>query len=895
MTWTDPNAPARRPVLLLVPNNSARSLAEGQYCLERAGDGPLRAPRVDVLSLWAGKTLQRLQLLAGEAARPVPPRFVLAALWERVISERDGAEWSPGDISATAREAMEADRLLKHWIEGASPEAEDARPWLGTAFFRWRGMVRAAMDRGGWTDATSQLQALVQRLEDGRVAPAFLPAELRLRGFVERTALEQRLFDTLRSCGVTVADESMSKAEPRPGSRPSASPTTRLFRSIDDELRDAAAWANAEVDAGAVRLAVAVNGFDALREQALHAFSQRFETRTDVAPDAAQDAAFHVQGGLPLARHPAVRAMLDLLELSRVGPRRAQGFGLLSRWLLSGAWAGAMQEAPARARLELRLRRAGRAEASLADVAQAAEGLACPLLVERIARMTDLASEGNAARRFLAWLEHWGWPGPLAGGAEVQRAVDGVRRALYALDAAGLEESGAALAALRAQCQDGRIPGPGGSLSPVQLLDVRDLAGQRFEQVRIVNVHAENWPEPPRTNRLLPFALARRLPGGDSASQRRRIGALQAALLRSSGAITVSRAAQVDGVPTAPSAALPVVEEEGDATGARARHGGVLARAAWPGAGEVTALDRDRLSAMTRRAAPAVPPSDERLAGAVRLLNTQSACPWAAFLVHRLDARFPGWPSAFPDQAFTGNLVHEALRQLYRAHRSTGSLPTAAEVPAAVRNALRSEFADRVLSPAVVVAEERRLEALLSEWLSFEETLDWPSPLAVEAQREAELAGFRLGIRIDRVDRVGEGTLILDYKTGSPQAPDWSSDRLTDVQLPLYAVLLGKGKEAPLGIGLLTVRANGMAQTVWIGEAGVGGKGVTVMGDRRAAFPDWSAAVGHWRRTLTALLEEYRTGHVAFEVHHERALAFLGLEPLLRGDAGRIAEATDHG
>jgi hypothetical protein len=54
------------------------------------------------------------------------------------------------------------------------------------------------------------------------------------------------------------------------------------------------------------------------------------------------------------------------------------------------------------------------------------------------------------------------------------------------------------------------------------------------------------------------------------------------------------------------------------------------------------------------------------------------------------------------------------------------------------------------------------------------------------------------------------------------------------------------------------------------------------MGEGRAAFANWQDALAHWRESLVTLLDEYRAGHAAHVVYHPKALAYLGLELLLR-------------
>ena len=899
--------------LVLVPNNVSLELAWAEAALVRPGEAAFLAPPVEVLSLWAGRLLETSQLLEGREVHPVPERFRLLALWERVIADVDeetgGVPRSTSDLAAVAREAMEAERLLVHWSRNPRGALEGSGLELGERYGLWRAGVRRALRRHGWITSHEQLLRLVERLEQADPFPVALPARVALRGFPELTRLESRLLAALERHGVAIPGGA-PKRDTKQGTEPELG--VHRYATPEDEWRGAAAWAREQLAAGRTRVAVAVNGLAGKSAALDRIFMQTFHPDAALAGEPPVSSRYHMTAGPSVLEHPLSTSALILLELSVAGPKAPQAFDTISRWLLSPAWVACDDEQAARARLELALRDARRATVTLAEVGERARALACPELLGRVARLPAAAQlpTGGSARRFFGWLEHWGWPGPRAQGPLAQQVVDALRGALEALEFGAVDDDRRALHLLRRQLQDRRLRSAGGPLSPVQVLDVADLPGQRFDAVRVVDVHADNWPPPARLNRLLPIAVARELPRSSARSQREYTQALQEDLLGCSGRISFSWPLLADGVPTSPSPLLaevmaarassvppggPVSED-----GERAP-GGLLARATWPGAGSESASRRDRVHAVAREPAPPIEGARERLPRVVQVLNHQSACPWAAFLVHRLGVSFAPPPSAFPGPAELGNGVHDALEALYRPHVGTGQRPRAEDVPDAVEQALARRpraglpFASESALEAV---ERRRLESLLREWLKFEAALPWPNPQTLEERREGRLAGFELAVRMDRLDDMESGALILDYKTGSPTTPAWAHERPTELQLPLYAVLMAEAGEKPSGIGLLTVRRHGMKQTLWSGDAALkdGGNrtGVSIMGEGRAAFPRWEDALAHWRQAVTGLLDEFRRGEAAHLVHHAQALAYLGLELLLRTGEPTSEEDVSH-
>jgi probable DNA repair protein len=902
-------------VLVLVPNNVSLELTSAEWVGHAAGDDAFRAPPMEVLSLWTGRLLETSQLLEGREVHPVPARFRLQALWEAAIADSDlemdpdGPPRSPGDLAALAREAMEAERLLVHWSPHPRGALDGKGLELGHAFGRWRDGIRRSLQRRGWMTPHEQLLQLVERFERAAPFPVDLPETIELRGFPELTRLESRLLDALERQGVEVRQTGMDG--PAPDDEP-ASVDLLPYASPDDEFRGAAAWAREQLEQGRGRVAVAVNGLAPRAELLDRIFLQTFHPEAALAGHVPVPSRYHVTAGPAALDQPLVRSALVLLECSVAGPKAPRSFESISRWLLSPSWAACDEEQAARARLELSLREAQRSTLTLAEVGERGRALACPELVSRIARLPNARQlrVNGSARRFLAWLEHWGWPGPLAAGPFAQRAVDALRGGLEALEFDGMDDDQRALSVLRRQLLDRQLRLSGGPLSPVQVLDVADLPGQRFDAVRVIDVHADNWPPPARLNRLLPVSLARELPRSSSRSQRDHTEALQRGVLATSARVSFSWPQLVDGVPTSPSplvagllAPRPPKEnaKTSPARSVEAVPGGLLAKRAWPHAGSEKALERDRVQAVPREPAPALGDDVRRLPRAVQVLNHQSACPWAAFLVHRLGVSFPSPPQAFPGPAELGSGVHDALEALYRPHLDRESRPGPAEVPAAVDQALRRRRRAGESSAgisALEAIERLRLEALLREWLNYEAALPWPRPQALEERREATFGGFDLQVRMDRLDAISGGTLILDYKTGVATAPAWAQERPTELQLPLYAVLMAEAGESPGVIGLLTVRRNAMKQTLWSGDASLktGGMsaGVTVMGTGRAAFALWEDALAHWRRALTLLLDEYRQGACALVVHHPKALAYLGLELLLRSGDAPDEEAANH-
>ena len=64
--------------------------------------------------------------------------------------------------------------------------------------------------------------------------------------------------------------------------------------------------------------------------------------------------------------------------------------------------------------------------------------------------------------------------------------------------------------------------------------------------------------------------------------------------------------------------------------------------------------------------------------------------------------------------------------------------------------------------------EEQRLVRLVTEWLDYESARIEFEVTETEAKRSVELAGLTFDLRLDRLDRLNDDSLlVIDYKSGA--------------------------------------------------------------------------------------------------------------------------------
>jgi ATP-dependent helicase/nuclease subunit B len=215
----------------------------------------------------------------------------------------------------------------------------------------------------------------------------------------------------------------------------------------------------------------------------------------------------------------------------------------------------------------------------------------------------------------------------------------------------------------------------------------------------------------------------------------------------------------------------------------------------------------------TRRPAPALDPG--RVPGRISAsgYNSLVACPYQYYARYALGLREPDEVREALEKRDYGEYVHRILREFHARFASI------ADRPRADLERLLVQISDRVFRAATEAdylshAWALRWRALIPRYLDWQlarERDGWRFH-AAEMKREIVIElpdGARLMLegRLDRVDRRdGPGEqryAVLDYKTRNAKAlKDALGIAGEDVQLPVYAALLGEPVEAALYLSL---------------------------------------------------------------------------------------------
>jgi ATP-dependent helicase/nuclease subunit B len=530
------------------------------------------------------------------------------------------------------------------------------------------------------------------------------------------------------------------------------------------------------------------------RAEVVDALDAALAPRRFFLSGSADAAPYAVAGGTPLAEFAPVRAALETLDAS-LGPVAFEGFSALLR---APELQASAAEAGAAALLDLQLRAQGPSEADLATWLAVAERIAAAgdigsAAVQRLqgARraLENLRGDHPISRWVPAWitaLELAPWALRHRWSSTEYQAAERFRELLGKLATAdalfGTLSRRSAQRILRRAAHDTAFQVQTG-VPPIwvsgQLID----PWLNYDGLWVSGCNDQRWPPPVEPIPLIPVRLQRDFGVIAAApeSQLQFALELQNRWTARAGHCVFSYADPGDGRSAAASPLLP------DTT---APASPALPRPHW----RALLQAQPELERLTDEVAPAFGPG-ERTRG-VSTLRAQSRCAFRGFAetrlrCERLERPVPG----FNDRE-RGELIHHALEHIWSVlHDSSALISLSSDAQLrllddGVTGALARVCRIRDPGPRWRQRERERMGSVLAKWLDLERQRE---PFEVEqlehATQQARHGGLEFAVRIDRVDRLADGTRVLiDYKTGLAAA-DWRGERPDNPQLPIYALL----------------------------------------------------------------------------------------------------------
>lgn len=848
---------------VVTPTRRLALFIKGQYDTAQVASGSTVWPSADVLPFGAflERTWQELALASNGAMLPLllsPLQEV--ALWETIVegSRHAGLLLNPSAAARNAREAWITQHAfaMEHPRHRAAWEAvnEDS-----AAYAEWRRAYAERLSAARWIDCAQLPDALADVIKTGAT-----PRVRRIlrAGYDTYTPQQQRLFEVLAQTGCAVEDLPCAGAGLSSSARIACEDAEAELTHVASRVRAMLNAQRTQNGSPRLRIGVVVPDLAARRTAVMRVFDDALEPLRVVTPDESAPRLFDCSLGRALSSYPVVFAGILALRLAG-GELELNDAGALLRSPYLG---GADSELAARALADAELRQRRRKQVMAGALLLAAQTHA-PRLAALLDAWIPKARAARALRQppsawsatFLALLKGLGWPGERTLDSAEFQTFEKWREVVSSLSALDPLRArltlGDALSALRRIAAD-TVFQPEGNDAPVQVLGTLESTGLTFDALFVTGLAGEAWPPAPRANPFLPAALQRALNVPHASA------AWELDFARRMTQAWASAAPQV-------TFTWPCRDGERELTMSPLLD-------AVPDGGETAAtlpLLRDALYAARRVETLAdgeAPPLAEgaRVNGGAALFQNQAACPFRAFAIHRLGAAGLEQGADGLDARERGSLVHHALSTLWQDLGSQAQLLalSAAELEQKIAVAVDAAVAalsrtrPDLMSVAFAALERERLKALLLRLATLEKSRAPFEVVAREQPRALQIAGVQVNARLDRVDRLADGSeVILDYKTGLAHTGGWLGERPDDPQLPLYAA----SSEADVsGIAFVQLRAREIAfKGVTRDDAVLPEVAALVTSKTFAAqYANWPVLLQSWRDVLEQLARDYLAG-----------------------------------
>jgi ATP-dependent helicase/nuclease subunit B len=812
-------------------------------------------------------------------------------IWQKIVTE---SSFAAGFLqpAAAANRAYEAWKIMRQWQLQSFPEDL----WLNNdafAFQSWVKTFQQQCKKHHWLDAASLEGYLLNEVPIWAKNSA---TKISLVGFDELTPVQEALLEAMKGAGCEIKHviEAVETRQDTEIIKSDYADTRHEIKAIAHWLREQLKRDNS------VSIGIVVPKMESLRTNIENIFDDVLTPGNLFSDDgeAHNNRPYNLSLGKPLSEYPIIHTAFAILGLEKK-TIELEDLGALLRSPFLG---GAESEMIARAKLDAHLREQGEPEIFLTILQQYMEkdeywSEHCPQLIASLQKWREVFQSLMRKQSCTEWIESFisllntfSWPGerPIQGDEyQTMEAWKGLLDQFASLDLVSGELTyNGALSLLQRLAHEQTYQVESEEV-PVQVMGLLEAAGMQFDQLWVMGLHEETWPSPARANPFIPIKLQRQenMPHASAERELEYARRITMRLAASANKVIFSSPLSEAGRELRPSPllkdySLQKTEQPLDINYA------------------ASIYDSSKIEHFHDERAPKV--KEAQASGGTGLFKDQAACPFRAFARHRLGARSLDQPEIGLSPMQRGQLVHDCLQLFWEKISSHKELIESTEgalalhINQCVAKVIKRFQAKRPFTATArfMLIEQDRLQTMMREWLELERQRQPFTVIEREQKHLCSIEGLNIHTRMDRVDQLPDGSLIvIDYKTGKVAVASWMDERPDEPQLPLYAVT-AEGNIAAVVFGQVKrgeMKFVGLSDDAYDEEASGENKSalipeVKTLSKSRVSksFTDWGALFLFWEANLKTLAKNYRKGDARVDPHKPNTCMYCDLGTLCR-------------
>ncbi len=834
--------------IIITPTQGLAHHLHSEYAAQQIETGKQSWPSANVLSwnIWLNQLWQE-QCLEHDSPPILLTRHQSLLLWSKVIESSNYAKQLL-QIDATARQVQAAYRLCKDWNIESIPDEYFINQDV-FAFKLWMESYQLRCKAKNWLDQANVITFIEHN---------FNPSQTKFNKYIfyafdDLMPRQQSFLTYLRNQNIQIDCLSPSKQN---------NLTEKI--AFEDETKEVDAIADWLIDCSNTqpnaKIGIIVPNLNSKKSLFQTELSKRLSIKQYLHNSVQNQFPFTISLGKALTDYSMINIALTILSLNvfRIDLDR------LSLVLRSVFITGYESELNQRHILDAELKKLGQPSIRFETIMHIHERLdeenQCPIMIDKLQQYFSFKQENLNSKSLKEWpsifsecLKFFLWPGDEKLNSDDYQTWEAWQDCLEKLASLNIISAKydfySALNLLNHLCGQIQFQ-PKTEDKNIFIMGIEGASGMQFDYCWFADAHDNAWPQNTIPNPFLPYELQRELemPGCTANISLKYAQQLTESLIASTKNILFSYSTNENDNELRPSPLLKNIPFKENNIDLRIGFAEKL-------------YAKRKIEYMETDVAPEIK-ADQSINGTAALFKDQAACSFKAFARHRLYADSLNHVEIGLNAIDRGILIHRVLQLFWEKIKHSDQLKYLSEnvldrrIKESVNNSLdeQKQFFSDSLGERFIEIERERLSRVLKNWIEIERQREVFTVNAVEKGHHISFHGITLHMRIDRLDQLKDGRLIIiDYKTGEISPNSWFGERPEDPQLPLYAITT-EGEVAGLAFAKLKIgdyRYLGISDT-------------DVLIPKIKALPheQWQQCLKDWQSNLASLALEFQAGKV---------------------------------